>query len=363
MRTDFILWGPNHWYHANWFYNETDLSFGYLLDDADDKIAFGFQADRTATISGVGMYIIDIIGSPPTDYQLGLTTLSGATGTPFALPTDTLYSNATWQDFNPLALGSGWSWVDLATPVNVTKGDFFVVQVKPGATTPDGSNYIEINDESTLWSQAPGIYEYTTIWNRYNWLAPAGIIYTDGTVIGWPIITPVWEEYASPAEWGVEFQLPVQATCIGLSYQLYQSDNDAPFKFILADSSDVELASITTDTDYIRESDTGSYFCLSWDTPENDPILSPDTTYRLYLKPTSASTVHKHGFIFVDDAHRAASMPYGANWKMIERPAPASGWSYTTGGYPWISLLLTDFQGGNGGDGNGGDGGAFGFIG
>ena len=59
-------------------------------------------------------------------------------------------------------------------------------------------------------------------------------------------------------------------------------------------------------------------------------------------------------------------MPGGTAWKMIERPTPASGWSYIAGGYPWLSLLLTDFQGrvGNGGNGGDGEGGAaFGFIG
>ena len=54
-------------------------------------------------------------------------------------------------------------------------------------------------------------------------------------------------------------------------------------------------------------------------------------------------------------------MPGGTNWKMIERDTPASGWSYISGGYPWISLLLTDFSGGNGGNGGQG-GGTYGFI-
>ena len=57
-------------------------------------------------------------------------------------------------------------------------------------------------------------------------------------------------------------------------------------------------------------------------------------------------------------------MPGGTAWKMIERPSPASGWTYVEAGYPWLSLLLTDLSGGNGNGGNGeGDGGAYGFIG
>lgn len=366
MRSDFIIWGPNHWYSSNYFYNETSLQYGHLLNDSDDKIAFGFQADQTATVSAVGMYLIDIIGSCPTDYQLGLTTLSGGASSTAALPTDTLYSNAAWQDFDPNTIGSGWSWTNLNTQVNVTKGDFFAVQVKPGATTPDTSNYVEINDEMALWSRTPGIYRYNTSWYRYNGIPPAGIKYTDGTMVGWPIISPVYEKFSSTEEWGVEFQLPVQATCIGAGLSFYLTDYDVPFKIILADSGDNELASLTTNTDDLGETDTGYYQLITWDSPATDPVLDANVTYRLYLKPTSSSELHKHGFIFVDDAHRAIAMPYGANWKMIERSTPASGWTYPTGGYPWISALLTDFQGGGGGNGGGGDaggGGVHGFIG
>jgi hypothetical protein len=361
MRTDFVVYGPNHWHYSDYFYNENGLQFGHSLNDSDDKLAFGFQVNKTATIDEVGMYIIDIIGACPDDYQLGVVVVSGVAGSTGTVPTDTLYSNSAWQDFDPLTIGSGWSWISLSTPVDATRGDFIAVMIKPGATTPDASNYVEINDESTLWSRSPGQWRYNTSWTRYNWVSPAGIKYNDNSILGWPIVDHIWEEFSSTEEWGLEFQLPVGATCIGSVINLYNSDYDAPFKIVLADSTDTELASLTTTTDYIGEPDGGHYSYMSWDT-STDPILAADTVYRLYLKPTSASTIPKHGFIFNEESDKV-SMPGGTDWKMIERPTPASGWTYVTGGYPWLSLLLTDFQGEGTPGGNGGDGGAFGFIG
>lgn len=362
MRSDFVVYGPNHWYSANYYYNETFLNFGQSLNDSDDKVAFGFEIDKTATISGVGMYLIDIIGTPPTDYQLGIVTVSGQAGGGLSYPSDTLYGGGGWQDFDPIVVGSGWSWTNLDTQVSAVKGDYVALVVKPGATTPNGSNYVEINDESAWWSRNPGKWRYNASWTRYNFLSPAALRYTDDSFIGIPIVSPNWEEYSSPAEWGLEFQLPIGATCVGLVINQYIGDNDAPFKAVLADSSDAELASITIDNIDLVGGTGGDYAYISWDSPSSNPVLSADTSYRLFLKPTSASTINKQGITFNEEGDKVSQIG-GTNWKWIERANPAASWTYYPTRYPWLSVLLTDLVGGNGGNGGGEGGAAFGFIG
>ena len=132
----------------------------------------------------------------------------------------------------------------------------------------------------------------------------------------------------------------------------------------MADSNDTELASLTTDSDIVGGYDGNNYTLLTWDSPTNNPVLTADTAYRLYLKPTSANTINKQGITFDTEADKNSQIG-GINWKWIERPTPASGWTYYPERYPWISLLLTDLSEESGGNGNGGGegGAAFGFIG
>ena len=122
------------------------------------------------------------------------------------------------------------------------------------------------------------------------------------------------------------------------------------------------MASVTIpDVDFVGNSDW-DYAYVTWDSPSTDPTLSANTTYRLYLKPTSG-TINTHGLEFNEESDKN-SLIGGTSWKWIERSTPASGWTTHATRYPWISLYLTDLQGGGNGAPPAGSGGAaFGFIG
>jgi hypothetical protein len=374
MRLDTVTYGPHPKfnYYISYYWESTSLAYGNILDDADDSCGMQWQFQKTGTISGIGFYLTDVQGNP--DYAFTFVTISGTPTAsldpkPQLTPSTKVaehYSNADWQNFHPDVDGVGWTWHDLNTQVNVTKGDFAAFVITPsGAVTPNASNKIRVNDESPFGNQAGGNYWYYTSWGRDDWEPPAGLKYTDGTIQGFCITSPKWEEYVSPVEWGLEFQLPVGATCVGAVFGQYPVDtypDNSPFKVILADSSDSELASATVDDLDLFGAIDGSNIRLGWDTT-TDPVLAADTSYRLYIKPTSSEPVNKWGFQLESEAAKA-SLPGGTNWKWIERPAPASGWTYKADHYPLISLELVDLQGGTGGSpGGGGEGGAaFGFI-
>lgn len=375
MRLDTVTYGPHpkFSYYITYYWEETALNYGNILDDADDSCGFQWQFQKDGTINKVGFYLVEIYGNP--DYAFTFVTISGnptapLIGKPQLTPTTkaaTHYSNSAWQNFDPEVVGSGWTWYDLATPVTVTKGDFAALVITPsGAVVPNAANKIRVNDESPFYNPAAGNFYYYTSWGSDSFEPPAGLQYSDGTIQGFCIISPKWEEYASPEEWGLEFQLPFGATCVGASFGQYPVStypDNSPFKVILADSSDGELASLTIDDLDILGAIAGDTVRVGWDTA-TDPVLDANTTYRLYLKPTSSEPINKWGFQLESETSKS-SIPGGTNWKWIERPTPASGWTYLTDHYPLISLELVDLQSGTGGGGGGGtqQNSSYGFIG
>jgi len=374
MRLDGIVYGPhsNINYETNYFYDETSLQYGYPLNDSNDSISWGFQFPKTGTVNSVGIYAVEYLGNP--DYVLAFAVVSGNLLTAYdsypnvnpTTKTIEFYSNSQWQVYEPEVVGSGWNWIDLSTPVSVTKGDIAALTIIPsGAVVPSTSNYVELNNESNYWNPYPGNWRYATGWTYLEWESPAGIKYDDNAIYGYCVISPLWEEFASPAEWGVEFKLPVQATCLGgvlNSYPVGTYPYNCPFKLILADSTDTELASITI-LDYDLIASYNNYTNhLAWDT-STDPVLEANTIYRLYVKPTSAEPFNKSG-VELSEENAKINMIGGTDWKWIERSTPASGWTYQPTYYPHLSVILTDIQAGTGGQGSTGQtNSSYGFIG
>jgi len=381
MRLNTIDYGPHGRgaYNYFYFYNETSLEYGDVLNDEDDSMGLGFQFNKTGTVSGIGLYIIEYQGNP--DYAIGFTTISGTPGlsedakpafNPDTHVNTTMYSNSQWQTFQPHTLSSGWNWIDLETPLNVTKGEIAALIITPsGSSIPTSTNFVEINTESTFWNSYPGQFWWSTsYWNKYSWDSPASLIYSDGEVQGFCLIGLPYRELSYPEEWGVEFELPFQATAVGGVFNFYPDSftQDGPFKITLADSSDGELASITVlDNAYIDHYDADTIH-LGWDTA-TDPVLSTGTTYRLYISPVTSAIipgetgVNTFGFIMFNEATKNL-LPGGSNWRWIERPAPTSGWTYKADHYPWISLSITDIVATGGGAGSGTQANSsYGFIG
>lgn len=377
MRYDYINYGPHSIsnYETFYYYSATNLLYGYPLNDANDSIAWGIAFEKSGTVSGIGFYVVEYLGAP--DYVLGMVTVSGnpiSAGDPYPnadpnrtsqYPTE-LFSNSQWEAYHPEVVGSGWVWFDLATQVTVNKGDHAAIVIMPsGSTIPNTSNYVELNDESTYWTTFPGQWRYTTYWSYSTWNNPIAIKYTDNTTQGLQLIGLPWEEFNSPEEWGLEFKLPFQATCLGATFNLYPVDtypSNSPLKVILSDSSDGELASKTIDDYGLIDNYNNNNTTIVWDT-STDPVLDANTVYRLYLKPTSAEAIDKKGFILENEAAKG-DLIGGTDWKWIERNTPASGWTYQPTYYPWISIVITDIQGGTSPSGNGGGGNAsYGFIG
>lgn len=337
-----IIYGPTNF--GDWYlYNDTFFDYYHRLDDADDKIGFGMTLTEDGTFTEVGFNVIHIIGTPPTDYQLGVVTIEYDDYYDEGLPSDNLYSNATWQNYDPVTVGSGWNWITLDTSIVATAGSKIAIVIKPGSTVPDASNYVGIMGDNLWYGTYPQMYRYTTYWSTDNGPGQAALKYSDGRFAGYPILDLCSQTTHSPEELGLEFTLPMKATCIGAAviHQESYYGIDTPYSLRLTDGNDTILTKddVTYPSFYSYAGDSWPVY-HKWKGVE----LDANTTYRLILKPTSLQYVMTIGFEMLTESAKEV-FPGGTEWKWIYRPTPASGWVATPEKYPWMSLILTNIGG------------------
>ena len=343
MTLSIITYGPTNL--GQWYNYDSTYFYDYDLNDADDKIGFGFQSFSAGTITEVGFITDNIIGSCPEDYQLGIVTLEYDPAEYTSVPTSTLYGGSSWQTFNPYTYGSGWNWITLSSYVTITAGDMMALVIKPGTVVPDSSNFVSIRD-GALWYRypwGPEKYYFSTSWNDDDGPGQAALKLLDGSFIGFPVLDLASFTLQSPEEWGLEFTLPLNTTCVGTAiiHQEEAFGTDVPYTVLLTDSNDNTLRSdvVTNSEQYGGgyDSEATRHF---WEEIE----LSAGTPYRIVLKPTSAKYVMGVGYELIEEQYKDC-FPGGTDWKWIYRPAPTSGWQYLSNKYPWISLILTNLGG------------------
>ena len=337
-----IVYGPTNlgdWY----FYSDVYMDYYHKLDDADDKIGYGMTLTENGTITEVGFNVYNIIGNPPDDYQLGVVTVEYDAYEDHGIPSDNLYSNATWQDYDPITVGSGWNWIALSTSIVATAGSKIAIVIKPGATTPDATNYVGLQGEALWYGEFPELYKYTTSWGTSGGPGTGALKYSDGKLAGYPVLDLCSQTTQSPEELGLEFTLPIKATCIGATviHQEEMFGSDTPYSLRLTDSNDVIL-----EQDIVTIPQTYSWGNDNWPVYHKwgGVDLEANTIYRLILKPTSAQYVMTIGFKMVQESDKQV-FPGGTDWKWIYRPEPASGWVTTPEKYPWMGLILTNIGG------------------
>lgn len=339
-----IIYGPTNfgwWY----FYSDVYMNYAHKLDDADDKIGFGMTLTEGGTFTEVGFNTAVIFGAPPDDYQLGVVTVEYDAGEDEGVPSNNLYSNATWQDYDPITVGSGWNWITLDTSIVATAGSKIAIVIKPGSTAPDGSNYFSILAENLWYGVFPQMYRYNTSWSTDQGPGPAALKYSNGRFAGYPVLDLCSQTTQSPEELGLEFTLPMKATCIGAAVIHLESafGTDTPYSLRLTDGNDTILVK-----DDVSIPQIYSYANDEWPTYHKwgGVKLDANTTYRLILKPTSAQYVMTIGYEMLTESAKEV-FPGGTDWKWIYRPEPASGWITTPEKYPWMSLILTDIGAGS----------------
>lgn len=328
---NYVYWGPSTAGSIPHITTSGGLS-SHNLNDSDNKVAFVFIGPKSGTVDAVTVYMASVTGSPP-DYALKFVTLDSAGD-----PTTTAYSNAVEETFTPAA---GRQTISLSTPVNVTAGDVFAVVIYPGATPPDGSNYISVTEESSYPLSGFGSQTYSTTWlNMDSGAIPVTLEYNDGSFFGWAIndvISSSIDVNTTPDELGVKFTLPFDCKCMGIHAQLAYTGLAGSIKVVLYDSGDTELGSMTlSDPDYVADEVASMHFLF----PEVS--LAKDTVYRAVISPQDTSNVYVGEIVFESQAYKEGSpIPQADLFLQTERTDGGS-WTDTADQIVPLGLILSE---------------------
>lgn len=334
LTTKNLCWGPLSM-PGHTTGKTSDSSVTFSLNDSDNALGLIWLAPKDGIIDSVGVQVTNVYGTPPT-YSVGIYEADGTT----------LLGGSAAEEFNLATVGV--TWCTLATPATVSAGELFRVKIQPGATPPDGSNYVRIavSRSNVSWNN-PISPQYTT--GATNTGASLSIRYDDGTAyLPLPDGNSSGDVYptSTPDEYGNRFSVPFDCECSGAMFALYVGRVNAVLTFTLYDASDTELVATTvTSNSYI---DTGGIWWVPWDTVS----LIANAVYRITCKPTVYNvyfTINK-----MKSAADRAWWPEGERWQLTTR-TDSGGWTDSTTDLLACCLVLDQITlpdgGGPGGSG------------
>lgn len=352
-----LLWGPVSFGSEAY----TDVVFAdyyYELDDLNDAIAGVFVLPKSGTITKIGFYVAEVVGSPP-NYKVGLTTISSGSS---AAPEQTAYGGSSIDDYTPST--TGWKWITLNTPATAIAGELACVHVFPGTSIPNTSNYISISNLEIFYYVTPWYRRFTTGWLWGGGAIPMAIQYDDGTIAGLATTDTAVEEISSetsPDEVGDVFTLPVDLKVIGAAFWTsYQRSLEA-IELNLYDEDDNVLGSCS-----IANCNTigGGWFVVTLYFNEGEIQLYSDAVYRITIKATSAVAGVYDGWKFNSATDRQSiTYPESSRWYKTER-TDGGAWTDDDTSIMHMGLMVSDISGGTSGSGSSpGAVSYFGFIG
>lgn len=213
---------------------------------------------------------------------------------------------------------------------SVTRGDLLACVVDFSAYT-SGSVNVRVAQSNSI-DQHVWVPTYNgTTWTKNGGYTPLlALKYDDGTYAVlqdqvWPltaITTTALNTGTTPDEAGLRFQVPFDCVVEGVNVYM-EADGDCTI--VLYDAADAVLATVSFDKDVRHTTAAAAIYPL----PLSAAVtLTRDTTYRLVVKPTSATTCNIYDATVASVALMAA-IPGGAAWHWTQR-TDAGAWTDTT---------------------------------
>lgn len=337
------LWGPGS---VGPIATYTSAQSGHTLSNSTNKVANKFILPKSGTIDTVGFLITAKSGTPPA-YNVAVVTLDSS-----GYPTTTAYGSSAVQSYTPTA--TGWKWVTLSTPATAVAGDACAAIVYPSASTPDGSNNIEVFNVEVA---APGVgmYNNYSSWTLLPYSTAMAVRYSDGTVWGYALTSKtlyqLLKNSTTPDEAGMKFTLPADMTCFGARFtnNYYGWGYAATFDVVLYDNTNSVVASCSvSDKDFVAAASGTAYVNVFW----AGASLTAGSTYRIVVKPTTDSGGDINLTRWqLDSAAAMAMLPCGDTWQGTSRTDAGSWTDVTTDMYPlalWVSSMTFSAGGGGG---------------
>lgn len=332
------------------------------LNASGDKLAFIVQCPKDGTLDSFEFMTSSVSNNPDNGIRCSFQTVDGATG----LPDDT---DDQYRDIIGALSANAWQTPGLITSDGtdggskrtVSSGEMIACVIKfVSWVTPDSFNLNVLAGATNGIAGSCYVGNGTTgSWAKPNNYAPNLLLkYNDSTYAVFPLPVGPWSAITAspfnntntPDEIGLRFQVPVQCEAVGI---WVRADFNADVDVVLYDDSDVAQRTVVMDStiqfgalNLVRE----FYF---------DPITIPaSTTYRMTMKPSSASNITFETLTLPSNAYLAA-LPGGSTWYRTER-TDAGAWTDTDTQYTLMGLIVDGYETSAGG---GGGGGSYTFVG
>lgn len=349
------LWGQ---FQASFPSPTPNTAFASLLMDASaEKVAYIFQVPKTGTLNNI-RFRTGTVTTGDT-LKVSFQNVSTTNGDP----------DGSIDEYRTIVVNSSDDNVMLTTGIissdgtdggvkrSVTQGDYLAVVFEFDSFVAGAINIagLSINSVSTN-PYSGGTYadHYTAAWAKSTAVSPIlALEYTDGSynytpgvyVMSVSSTLSFASNNATQDEVALRFTVPVTTKVKG---GYFMADFDAATDAVLYDSGGTALATVSIDPDIrIANSDvlTAVYFA-------SEITLSPDTTYRWTLKPTTTTNITVRYFD-VAAAAVMGQMEGGTNVYWDAR-VDAGAWTSTTTRRPYAGLFISDIPAATGGSGSGG---------
>jgi hypothetical protein len=327
------------------------------MDATAEKVAFIVPATKSGTLDKFEFRLTTVTQAPANGLKCSFQAVDATTGVPSGTPlayrvvTSGLTAN-TWI-VPGLLTDDG---TDGGVKHTVTRGDLVACVIEFQSFTAGDNLTVTTSDDGGTTAQpfAGRAYHahFTASWAKATAGAPVvALKYNDATYGPIPQGLPISSVLASaigtgstPDELGTVFQL-VAPMRVGGAWVRVDLDGDADVVLYDSDGTTVlESASIDKD---IRPSTAAFGYFVPFDT---DVDLLDATTYRMVVKPTTATTLTVYGVTVNSAAIVGAIGGAGTAFHRTAR-TDAGSWIETTTIRPFVGLWVTGIEdGGSGGE-------------
>jgi hypothetical protein len=327
----------------------------YLMDATSEQAVLVFRAPKAGNLQGFGAYFGAVGNQPNNGLKFSFQSVSLTTG----LSTGTILgatngAHATTAANTPNAAG----WTDpgnFSEVAAVSRGDLLAAVIAFSSFSASDSVTVGGLVVNNFVRGFP--YGLTVTGTKNTNVVPIfGIRYDDGTYVD--VIHDVWavtglnstsiNTGTTPDEMGMAFQVPFPCTLKAVMVTL-QVAAGANYDIVVYDS-DGTTALTTQSVDGDLTSSTATVFHEHY--LDADVSLLANTTYRVVIKPTTATSL-----VFMDHSFQNLALmdtsEGGSAWYLTARTDAGAWTNYNSGTFrkPRISLLLNGFDDATGGGG------------
>jgi len=355
------IWYPHPDNGVNYFGPDPSTPFrSYLIDNTGEDVCFIFAAPKTGTLQAVGFLLGAVTQAPTSGLNISFqdvdVTNGACDGTPdqFAVVTAGLTANS-WVDVNTTGY-MGSTGAGSGTKRAVTVGDLVGVLIGfESFAASDSLNIRSVAMSSTtqrfpylLHDSGAGLTKQTNV------IITLDVEYDDGSRAFIPYNYPwsgttntTFGSGSTPDERAnaYTFLSPVKVNAL---CAMVDADNavDLVLYESVGTAAGTALATVSIDPD-IRSSLLPGIFCV----PIAEQTLTTANTYRLAIKPTTASTVIAYQFAFSEAA--AMDNMEGGQVVFLSTRTNGGTWTDTATSRQAAWLVISAIQDGTGGAGGG----------